>query len=861
MKTPTFSLVLPSPGAPTKIPVSAFLAAVVLFSLPSVRAVDGTWKAGTGSGVWSATSNWTGDPNPVPGGAGSEVGLNTGTGGSVFVTIDGAVASRTVGTLDFGGSSIWSLAASGGGTLTFDNSGLGAAEINIENVGAISSAHVITAPVILTSSVIVNANDPNRGLSTGLGAVISGAGSITKNGPGGLGFYFSAVNTFAGGFTLNGGKVGGSNNSSFGSGTLTLNGGTVGNTGGTKSYGNTLVLGGDVTFGGAGGGANAFTGTTTLTGTRILTADSAVELSGNIGDGSSGYGITKNGTGTMTLGRNGVGGANTFSGDFTLNAGGIILAGSNGVNTQFGSGVLIVNGGSIGASIFTRTVANDVTWNADANIASTGRVDYSGVGTLTGNRILTNDGTTVYKGNVGESGGSWSLTKAGAGIFWFETGSNSFTGGFKITAGSVNVGGTNNFGGGPVTVDGGVMNLATHSSTVGAVTINGGTLSNSGGSGLLSSSSGFTLTGGAINAILAGSGGLVKSGTGTATFGAATGGANTYSGGTIVNAGSLALGANNRLPTAGALTVNGGSFAMGAFNQTVTAVTVAGGAITSTSGTMTATSYAMQSGSASAIFGGAATLAKTTTGTATLSGVNTYSGTTTVSAGTLIISGTGSVNSSSGVTINGGTLAYNSSTNLSSGVTFASGKIAGTNWAGSLSGLSIGSGQAISPGNSPGTAATGDQTWAGSGSYVWEINNATGTAGTDPGWDLLTGTGALTLTATSGNKFNINVTSLTLGNVAGDATNFSSVSSYEWMIADFSSAITTFDASAFNIDPSAFSNAATGAFSIARGDSISGGDNTELYLVYTAIPEPSTLALLGMSLTVVVAFRRRRSAC
>jgi len=850
MKNPPVSLVLPSPGAPTKIPVSAFLAAVVLFSLPSVRAVDGTWKAATGSGVWSATSNWTGDPNPVPGGAGSKVSLDTGTGGTVGVTIDGAVASRTVGTLDFGGSSIWTLQATGGGTLTFDNSGTDAV-INIENVGAISSAHVITAPIILNSSVIVNANDPNRGLSTGAAGVISGAGSITKNGPGGLGFYFSAVNTFAGGFTLNGGEVGASNNSSFGSGTLTLNSGSIVNTGGSRGYANTLVLGGDVTLNTAGGGSNAFTGTTTLTGTRILTADSAVNLRGDIGDGGNGYGITKQGTGTMTLS-----GSNNYSGTFTLDSGGITLAGTNG----FGSGELIVNGGSIGSN-GTKTVANDVTWNADVNIATSVRVDYDGVGTLTGNRILTNDGVAVYNGVIEESGGSWSLTKAGAGTWWFGSGSNSFTGGFGVTAGLVNVGSANNLAGGPVTVDGGVLNLAGHSSTVGAVTINGGTISNNNSSGLLSSSAGFTVTGGNINALLAGSGGLVKSGTGTATFGAAVGGANTYSGGTIINAGSLTLGATNRLPTAGALTVNGGSFDLGAFNEAVAGTTLAGGSITSSTGSLQSQSFDAQSGSVSAVLSGTGGLQKTTTGTATLSGVNTYSGTTTVSAGTLIISGTGSVNSSSGVTINGGTLAYNSSTNLSSGVTFTSGKIEGTNWAGSLSGLSIGSGQAISPGNSPGTAATGDQTWAGSGSYVWEINNATGTAGTDPGWDLLTGTGALTLTATSGNKFNINVTSLTLGNVAGDATNFSSVSSYEWMIADFSSAITTFDASAFNIDPSAFSNAATGAFSIARGDSISGGDNTELYLVYTAIPEPSTLALLGMSLTVVVAFRRRRSAC
>ena len=393
---------LPSPHASqlahsvTKIPAPVFLAALVLLSLSSAHAVDGTWKAGTGSGVWSATTNWTGNPNPVPGGAGSKVGLNTGTGGSVFVTIDGAVASRTVGTLDFGGSSIWTVASGSGGTLTFDNSGSNAV-INIEDVAAATlSNHVINAPVILNSSLIINANDPMRGLGTGAAGVISGAGSITKNGPGGLGFYFSAVNTFAGGFTLNGGEVGASNNSSFGSGTLTLNSGSIVNTGGYRGYANTLVLGGDVTLNTAGGGSNNFSGTTTLTGSRILTVESAVaSLIGNIGESSAGYGITKTGTGSLTLS-----GSNTYSGTTTLTAGTMIV----GNNSALGTGKTVVSGASAATLKINSgiTVGNNIVYSSsnassaiERVVANSASFNVGTTGTLTSDFAGGTDNTTA----------------------------------------------------------------------------------------------------------------------------------------------------------------------------------------------------------------------------------------------------------------------------------------------------------------------------------------------------------------------------------------------------------------------------------------------------------------------------------
>ncbi len=156
-------------------------------------------------------------------------------------------------------------------------------------------------------------------------------------------------------------------------------------------------------------------------------------------------------------------------------------------------------------------------------------------------------------------------------------------------------------------------------------------------------------------------------------------------------------------------------------------------------------------------------LTKAGAGTWTLTGGNAYDGPTTVSAGKLAI-GTaanpaGTINNSA-VTINGPTanFAYNSISNYINTLTFTQGTLSGTNWNGSLAGLTIDANKTIAPGNSPGTANTATQIWAGGGTYQWEINNANGTAGGTSGWDLLNLTGALTQTATNGNKFTIDIT-------------------------------------------------------------------------------------------------------
>ena len=246
-------------------------------------------------------------------------------------------------------------------------------------------------------------------------------------------------------------------------------------------------------------------------------------------------------------------------------------------------------------------------------------------------------------------------------------------------------------------------------------------------------------------------------------------------------------------------------------NQTVASLS---GAVTSYIGlggntlTVNGTSSSSFAGT---ISGGGGSLAKSGTGTLTLTAANTYSGTTTVSAGTLAVNGS---------------IASSTTTVTNTGVLSGSGSVAGT--------TTIAAGGTISPGYSVGTLSATNMEFGTNGSYNWQVYNATGTKGATNGYDWINGAGTLSISANATDKFNINLWTLSgLGpDTNGNAINFDSAGTNQWTLGTWAS-ISGFDTNYFRITTAAtngtggFANAFSGTFSLTSS-------NNSIFLNYAA---------------------------
>ena len=280
-------------------------------------------------------------------------------------------------------------------------------------------------------------------------------------------------------------------------------------------------------------------------------------------------------------------------------------------------------------------------------------------------------------------------------------------------------------------------------------------------------------------------------------------GANDYTGDTQVGVGSLTLG-NSGAAGTGTIKIlsNTGALAVSAHGLTIpnhidlstaltnnfstlyndTNFTISGDVDLSNSGT--SPQIKVPASTATVTFSGLLTnalgLIKGGAGKVVLTRNNTYSGATEVLEGTLVVDG--------------------APTSIAAYTIDAVGTLGGT---GIISGPITLNGT-VSPGSSVGTLTTVDQTWNGGGHYKWEIDDANGTAGTSPGWDKLVINGPLTITASSGAKFTIDV--------AGTAANFNNGVPKSWIIASASGGISGFDAAAFDVNTSGLSNPLGGAY-------------------------------------------------
>lgn len=532
----------------------------------------------------------------------------------------------------------------GGGTLRYTGVTASTNRNFILNTGTTSSIEITTGASMLTMS---GASTNTTGALTKLGAgslKLSGANLYTGTTVVDEGLLqYGANNALSSGaVTVNDGGIYDLNNFSDAIGALTVNSGT---TGGSVTTGTgVLTLGGNVTS--TGGAANAsISGNLALGATRTFTTtNSADGLSVSAVISGVTFGVTKAGSGTLTLS-----GVNTYTGVTTISAG--VLS------------VSTIENGGVAGGIGQAT-------NAATNLVfGTGRLLYTGSTASTNRNFTINTGTTITIDisnsgtNLTMSGASTStsgsMIKAGNGSLTM-SGASQYTGSTTISAGALIVGAnvavstngplgnaasaivlgnssTSANNSSPSLLTGGAFTISrtitvANQATTGKYSVGGNTDNNSTFSGLITFSQPFTVaqvaTSGANTLTISGgiTGGLagsktvtfdndgaaqvstvaISNGTGTTLVRKTNNGvltmnfANTYTGGTTINAGGVKLSNVSGLGAAGqVVTINGGGLIL-ATDATVNAYNVVvggsssifsdratiGGGITHTLGTL-----------------------------------------------------------------------------------------------------------------------------------------------------------------------------------------------------------------------------------------------------------------------------------
>ncbi len=769
-----------------------------------------TTLAKNDSGTWVLTGNhsYTGSTN-VNGGT-----LFIGGGGTTG-SIASAIVNN-FGTLGFNRSDLLSYGGQIGGTGSVRQAGTGTTVLTGTNLytggTTIDAGTLQLGGGGTTGSIVGDVVDNgllvfNRSNLVTFAGTISGSGAVRQIGSGTT--VLSGVNRYAGGTSILGGTLQVSADANLGAaaGTLDFSGGTLRTTASFASGRNTTLTGAGTILtdagtifslnglvSGAGGLTKSGTGILALTGSNSYAGATSVNAGTLLVNGNQSAA-----TGLLTVASGAtLGGSGTIGGSVNVLNGGIIAPG-NSPGTLNINGDLSLAGGSVlnfefGQADVAGGPLNDlIDVGGDLTLDGTINVNVSAGGNFGGGlyRVFNYGGALVDNGlTLGSipAGSNVTVQTSVAGqvnlinsdglslSFWDGAGGPKFDNLVNGGNGSWHLGGADNnwtgadgsinaayadgtfaiFAGAPgtVTVDnsGGTVTAAGMQFATGGYTINGAPLTLVGPDSVVrvgdgtAAGAGFTAT---IAASLAGASQLVKTDSGTLVLS----GANSYTGGTAINGGTVQIANNANLGSA----AGGISFDGGTLNTTATftsnrAISVAG---TGTINTNAGTSFITTSGVA-----GAGSLTKTGAGTLIITGDALHSGGTTIAQGTLSIGSGSTTGSIAGDIVNNGVLAFGrSATHSYGGSISGSGTVSqndgiltltgNSNYGGgtnvNLSQLRVTAGNTITSGGGLGVSQSG-LTISGAGS-TFEAASITGLSGTVAATIDVTNGGVLRATA------------------------------------------------------------------------------------------------------------------
>ena len=450
-------------------------------------------------------------------------------------------------------------------------------------IGNGGTGEFLASPTVADSGAIVF----NHSNALTYSGVISGNGSLAKQGAGVL--TLTAATTYTGATNVAGGTLSVTENQSFGSTSIVIGSGAM------FQYNN----------------ASGFT-------------QNSITISG------SGT-LQKLGAGQITFG----GGGNVY---WDLSPGAVIdveagtVVGGSNIQDYWTNNYASLN---IASGAVFRGVEANVRIDALTG-AGTFTGGYNGAG-YTNETIGVANGSGIFSGSMQDQN-PMVVVKTGTGI-QILTGASTYTGGTTVSAGTLELAGASNrlSTSGAIAVAGGVLDLGGNSQTTsGVVTFSGGTVQDG---TIIATGSAYAGQSGTVTANLAGTAGLTKTTAGLLTLGSPT----TYTGTTLVSAGTLALGnalalQDSTLDPSGAGTLNLGTFS---------AITLGGltnsGALALNNNNAPLALSVGNNGANTTFNGslsGSGSLTKIGAGALTLSGTNTYSGGTTINAGALIFTST-----------------------------------------------------------------------------------------------------------------------------------------------------------------------------------------------------------------------------